>query len=268
MRQFVLFFLSASSDFDVSIEPVHCSIPRLPPNARYLTDGLLGEQMTDGSQLKSICGNSRRHRRITCRKGRIYPRSPKCFSGSCRVQNDRMTFSKTSYRHREKVHFTCQNNSFPLLSNQTIYCINGNLSEQPICQENLPMCTVPHTLFLRNIVNTTIPPGTSLAIGSSFSYQCIQDYQPVNDSGFVQCLENGQFSHHAHCIPMSCKEHPPTIDHGRPIFRSTIHGSIARYRCYPGYRLENNHSTKLTCQFGVWLPKQPSRCLPSNENFA
>ena len=274
---------SASIDFAVSIEPIPCSVPLLPPNARYLTDGSFGEQMTDGSQLKYICGYYSFHRQITCRRGRIFPRLPRCFHGTsddqkgiedhfipslgCRVQNDHVTFSKNFYRHRENVHFTCPNHSLPSLHNQTIYCINGNLSEQPICEEMPPMCIVPHTLFLRNIVNTTISSGTSLTIGSSFSYQCIQDYQPVNDSGIVRCLPNGQFSHHAHCVPMSCKEHPPTIDHGRPVFRSTMHGSIAHYRCYPGYRLGNNHPTKLTCQFGVWLPSQSPRCLPSNEDL-
>jgi hypothetical protein len=184
----------------------------------------------------------------------------------CRVQNDEIIFSKTFYRHREKVYFTCNNNSTPLLNNETIHCINGNLSSEPICQKLIITCIVPHTLFLRNIVNTTIPSGTSLEVGSSFSYQCIQDYQPVNDSGIVQCLENGKLSHHAYCIPISCKEHPPAIDHGRPIFRSTTHESIARYRCYPGYRLENNNVAKLTCQFGLWLPKQLPKCLPSNED--
>jgi hypothetical protein len=106
-----------------------------------------------------------------------------------------------------------------------------------------------------------------MEIGASFSYQCIQDYQPVNNSGIVQCLDDGRLSHHANCVPISCKEHPPTISNGRTIFRSTTHGSVARYRCYPGYRLETNNLAKLTCQFGIWLPKQPPKCLPSNEEF-
>jgi hypothetical protein len=184
----------------------------------------------------------------------------------CHVKNDQIIFSKKFYRHREQIHFTCNYNSTPLLNNETIHCINGNLSRQPICQKVVITCTVPHTLFLRNIVNTTVPSGTLLEVGSAFSYQCIQDYQPVNESGIVQCLENGRLSHHASCVPMSCKEHPPAIDHGRPIFRSTGHESIARYRCYPGYRLENSSLAKVTCQFGLWLPKQLPRCLPSNND--
>jgi hypothetical protein len=178
-----------------------------------------------------------------------------------------MTFSKTFYRHKEKVYFTCNNNTLPSLNNKTIRCINGTLSEQPICHKISPICTVPHTLFLRNIANTTIPSGLSIEIGSSFSYTCIQNYQPIHDSAIVQCLEDGKLSHHAQCVPISCKEHPPTISYGRTIFRSTTHGSIARYRCYPGYRIENNNLAKLSCQFGLWLPKQPPRCLPSNEEF-
>lgn len=157
--------------------------------------------MPDGSQLKYICGNSRFHRQITCRRGRIFPRLPRCF--------------------------------------------HGTFNDQQGIEEHLHLslgCRVPND-----------------------SVKCIQGYQPVNESGVVRCLKHGQWSHHAHCVPKSCKKHPPTIDHGRSIFHSTMHGSIARYRCYPGYRLVNNHPTKLTCQFGVWLPAQPPRCLPSNE---
>jgi hypothetical protein len=188
----------------------------------------------------------------------------------CRVKNGEITFSKTFYRHREKVHFTCNNNSLPLLNNQTIRCLNGSLSEAPVCYSNKSeqfptRCTVPHTLFLRNIANTSISSGTSIEIGSSFSYTCIQDYQPIFELALVECYIDGKLSHHAHCVPLSCKEHPPMIKNGRTIFRSTTHGSIARYRCFPGYRIENNNLAKLTCQFGLWLPKQPPRCLPSNE---
>ncbi len=124
-------------------------------------------------------------------------------------------------------------------------------------------CTVPHMLFLQNIVNTTIPSGTLIERGSSFSYTCLEDYQPMVESATVECLDDGKLSHQAYCIPKGCKEHPPTINNGRTIFHSTKHGSVARYRCFPGYRMEQNHPAKLTCQFGQWLPSQPPRCLPS-----
>ena len=104
--------------------------------------------------------------------------------------------------------------------------------------------------------------------GSSFSYTCLDDYQPINEFGIVKCLEDGQFSHHPHCIPKSCKEHPPNIANGQTILHSTKHASIARYRCYPGYRIENNNLAKLTCQFGQWLPNKTPRCLPSNKKFS
>jgi hypothetical protein len=118
-------------------------------------------------------------------------------------------------------------------------------------------------LFLQNIVNTTIPSGTLIERGSSFSYTCLEDYQPMVESATVECLDDGKLSHQAYCIPKGCKEHPPTINNGRTIFHSTKHGSVARYRCFPGYRMEQNHPAKLTCQFGQWLPSQPPRCLPS-----
>lgn len=127
----------------------------------------------------------------------------------------------------------------------------------------LVKCLVPHMLFLRNIVNTSIPSGTLIEQAASFSYTCADDYQPVVEQATVDCLEDGQLSHHAHCVPKPCKEHPPTVANGRMIFHSTRHGSIARYRCFPGFRIENNHLGKLTCQFGQWLPEKPPRCLPS-----
>ena len=119
-------------------------------------------------------------------------------------------------------------------------------------------------LFLRHIANTSRPSGTSIEPGVSFTYNCMSDYQPKIESGTVQCLTNGQLSHDIECIPISCKEHPPNIVNGRTIFHSTKHGSIAKYRCFPGYRMETNHLAKLTCQFGQWLPQQPPICLPSN----
>ena len=194
-----------------------------------------------------------------------------------------MTFSKTFYRHRENVYYTCHNHSLPPSINQTIRCLNGNLSAKPSCQSSrlelllqivdlaglhfhVAQCTVPHMLFLRNIANTTRPSGAILESGSSFDFTCMQDYQPLTESTTVECGNDGQLSHEAQCVPVSCKQHPPGIDNGRTIFHSTKHGSIAKYRCLPGYQMENNHLTKVTCQFGQWLPKQPSKCLPSNDD--
>ena len=181
------------------------------------------------------------------------------------MNNERVIFSKKFYRHREKVYFTCNNHSLSLLNNEPIRCINGKLSREPICHNISTICTVPHTLFLRNIANTTLPSGTLFHMGSSFSYICVQNYQPINQSAVVECLNNGKLSHHAYCVPTPCKEHPPIINNGRRIFRSITHGSIARYRCFPGYRLKNENLAQLSCQFGVWLPKQLPECLPSND---
>lgn len=181
----------------------------------------------------------------------------------CQVENEHIIFSKKNYRHREKVYYTCKNHNASFINNETIHCINGSLSQQPSCPNVQVTCLVPHTLFLRNIANTSIPSGTTIQVGSSFSYTCIQDYQPVNQSTIVECLEDGTLSYHARCVPNSCNEHPPTILNGRTIFHSATHGSIAKYRCFPGYRIENNNLAKLTCQFGQWLPKQHPRCLPS-----
>ncbi|CAF0950052.1 unnamed protein product [Rotaria sordida] len=246
-------------------KPIPCAIPSLPSNGHYRNLRPFIQYIDDGSQLQYVCGNSRYRRRIFCRQGKILPRMPKCFN-NCQVEDEQIIFSKKIYRHREKVYFTCNNNnnnnSLPSINNETIYCINGNLSKQPICQKIPIICIVPHTLFLRNIANTTIPSGTSFQIGSSFSYTCIQDYQPINQSAIVECLDDGKLSHHAHCVPKSCKEHPPMINNGRTIFHSTIHGSIARYKCFPGYKFENNNLVKLICQFGLWLPKQLPKCLP------
>lgn len=119
-------------------------------------------------------------------------------------------------------------------------------------------------LFLRHIANTSQPSGSSIETGASFSYSCMPDYQPKMDSGIVQCLGNGQLSHEIDCIPKACPEHPPNIINGRTIFHSTKHGSIAKYRCFPGYQMEPSHLSKLTCQYGEWLPKQIPSCLPSN----
>jgi hypothetical protein len=107
-------------------------------------------KIPDGNHLEYICENTQHRQRIICRRGKIIPRNPICYNGKrknhskckfrienifsgCHVENENVTFSKSYYRHRENVYYTCNNNSVPLLANQTIRCINGNLSEQPIC---------------------------------------------------------------------------------------------------------------------------------------
>ncbi|CAF0868249.1 unnamed protein product [Adineta ricciae] len=245
----------------ICAEPISCSIPFLPPTARYVNHDPSMKIMKDGSRLEYVCGHLRHRRRVFCRQGKTFPRVPKCYIG-CRVHNNEVLFSKRFYRHKEIVEYICKNNSSSPLNNETIRCINGTLSKQPTCRKVPSMCTVPHILFLRNIATTTIPAGTLFQMGTSFSYTCSQDFQPVNESGMVECLEDGRLSHHARCVPKSCEEHPPSINNGRTIFHSTMHSSIAKYRCFPGYRLENHNFTTVTCQYGLWLPKELPKCLP------
>ncbi|CAF4216479.1 unnamed protein product [Rotaria socialis] len=240
-------------------EPVSCSIPPLPQNARYINLHSFKRKINDGSHLEYICENSQYRQKIVCRQGKMVPQKLMCYN-DCHVNNENIQFSKTFYRHREKIAYTCPNNTLALSINETIRCINGNLSKQPICQSI--QCTVPHMLFLRNIINTTIPSGTLFELGTSFVYTCSEDYQPIIESARVECSDDGKLSHQPHCVPRQCKEHPPIITNGRTIFQSTRHGSIAKYRCFPGYRIDNNHLSKVTCQFGQWLPKQPPKCLP------
>ena len=75
------YFISTQFLFFLLIEPIPCSIPSLPSNARYINLHSLDQQINDGHQLKYICGNSRHHRRIYCQKGKILPRLPRCFHG-------------------------------------------------------------------------------------------------------------------------------------------------------------------------------------------
>lgn len=93
------------------------------------------QKISDGNHLEYLCENSSHRQRIICRRGKILPRNPICYQG-CHVNNEDFTFSKTFYRHRENVYYQCNNNTLPSLINQTIRCINGNLSEQPLCHSS------------------------------------------------------------------------------------------------------------------------------------
>ena len=201
---------------------------------------------------------------------RTFRLSPVRFSASagCRVKNGTVSYSKPFYRHRERVEYTCSNRTdeFALMINSTLRCFNGNLTGEPSCPASIrTSCIVPPMLFLRNIANTSIPSGTSVDLGSSFTYQCMPDHPPAMDSALAESQIDGKWSHYAQCHPIACKEHPPSIDHGRMIFRSTVHGSIARYRCFPGYQIDLNSTLRLTCQYGQWTPKALPRCLPSKK---
>lgn len=63
------------------IEPISCSVPSLPPNARYLNHNSSIQKITDGSHLEYVCGHSRHRRLIHCRKGKLLPKVPRCFHG-------------------------------------------------------------------------------------------------------------------------------------------------------------------------------------------
>ena len=65
----------------IDLEPESCPIPSLPAHARFLRHQSLPDQMTDGTHLEYICGQSRQRRRIFCRQGKILPRLPRCFRG-------------------------------------------------------------------------------------------------------------------------------------------------------------------------------------------
>jgi len=138
-----------NSFFSQFIEPIPCSIPALPLDARYIHRRPFMEKIPDGNHLEYICKNSPHRQRIICRRGKILPRNPLCYNGKniisihsiilfigCRVNNETITFTKPFYRHRENVYYTCKNNNSVPLTNKTIRCINGNLSEQAICHSS------------------------------------------------------------------------------------------------------------------------------------
>ena len=110
------------------------------------------QRIDDESHLQYICENSPYRQRIFCRRGKLLPRKPVCYNGKiylksienhqnnlflgCYVNNENIIFSKTFYYHREKVYYTCTNNTLPLSTNEVISCINGKLSKQPICHSS------------------------------------------------------------------------------------------------------------------------------------
>lgn len=68
--------------FRIFIEPIPCSIPELPANSYYRNLPSFIQQIDDGGQLEYMCENSRYRRRIFCRRGKIQPQLPICFSGN------------------------------------------------------------------------------------------------------------------------------------------------------------------------------------------
>jgi hypothetical protein len=68
--------------FSQFIEPIPCSIPALPRDARYIHRRPFMEKIPDGNHLEYICKNSPHRQRIICRRGKILPRNPLCYNGN------------------------------------------------------------------------------------------------------------------------------------------------------------------------------------------
>ena len=135
------------------VEPIACIIPGLPQDARYVRRRPFMQKIPDGSHLEYLCEHSQQRQRLLCRRGKVLPKTPRCYNGEhfrrtganhadkcvflgCRVDDDSVLFSKAFYRHRENVYYTCKNNNSLPFSNETIRCVNGNLSEQPMCHSS------------------------------------------------------------------------------------------------------------------------------------
>ena len=81
MWKFVLIIQLILHWFCLFIEPISCSIPALPRNARYLHLRPFMQKIPDGNHLEYICENSQHRQRILCRRGKIFPKNPICYNG-------------------------------------------------------------------------------------------------------------------------------------------------------------------------------------------
>lgn len=135
------------------LEPIACVVPALPRDARYVRRRPFMQKILDGGHLEYLCEHSQQRQRVLCRRGKILPKNPRCYNGEtglpsseptgsysrpvgCRVDDDSVAFSKPFYRHRENVYYTCKHNNSLPVSNETVRCVNGNLSEQPMCHSS------------------------------------------------------------------------------------------------------------------------------------
>ncbi|CAF1266773.1 unnamed protein product, partial [Didymodactylos carnosus] len=199
-----------------------------------------------------------------CNENGIWtPSIPRCERRSCGpspvVNNTYMLInnkegSLANVMFNESIEYSCMH-GYQLYGHTTLTCdLTGNWNHNP------PICKQCKLYLLTNYTNIKFAK-LSVPHHERVSYSCNDNFSVPQTNVSIICI-NGHLSDRPTCTrSASCKEHPPAIWNGRAVFRSTYHGSVARYRCFPGYRIENNYH-KLTCHHGKWTPSRPPRCLP------
>ncbi|KAM7543239.1 hypothetical protein Aperf_G00000010189 [Anoplocephala perfoliata] len=213
------------------------------------------------------------------------------------ISNAAIKFSSTTYN--SKAYFSCDAGTKASVETSELTC--GRIGNKtawlphpyPSCFKH---CSVP-SILNANISSldakgkssdNVIAMGTLLEHGVSIAVNCQAGYSLTDVSNksiagpfaTMSCTD-GAWNGKLECQPARCSTRPPNIPNALARFYGLHHGSMVRYQCFPGYKLDTNRTAELLrkavitggikntwplthdrysvkCEFGVWKGDLPS----------
>ncbi|KAK2540388.1 hypothetical protein Q9233_001260 [Columba guinea] len=167
----------------------------------------------------------------------------------------------TSYKNGSSVEYSCQRYHF-LEGPSTVYCEQGNWTEQPMCLEP---CTLNVTdLDSNNIELKWRQEELIFLHGDLVEFECKQGYHflqtTVLSPGRTQC-NHGRLKYPKCILQGTACEDPPVIDFGEIISGNKsryMERDRVQYMCNAGFTLSG--SEWVTCHEKMWVPGPP-QCL-------
>ncbi|KAI0979658.1 hypothetical protein GJ496_003955 [Pomphorhynchus laevis] len=81
----------------------------------------------------------------------------------------------------------------------------------------------------------------------------------------IICATDKQWYPRLPLCKVSCNDYPPRISNGIALYFDRSNGSIATYKCFPGFVLDWSTfwpKTQMQCINSKWVPSQSPKCLP------
>ena len=120
-----------------------------------------------------------------------------------------------------------------------------------------PQCLEVKCLNPPSITNGNVKFDETLTIGSNATYTCDEGFT-LDGSPTIECNEYGRWADPPQCLPPPPCGNPPKIMFGEVSYDSDTVGSLATYKCFPGYG-RNGPETIKCRSVGQW--GSPPECI-------
>ncbi|XP_061166124.1 sushi, von Willebrand factor type A, EGF and pentraxin domain-containing protein 1-like [Saccostrea echinata] len=227
-------------------EEITCQLPLLSGNTipsinkqHYRTGETVNFSCKEGYKLLTD------HDFVSCQKDGTWDRSvPTCDPQTCKtippINNGEVSSIKDEYSVGHILTFTCDYGYRLSDTNPT-----GRISCLPNGQweSNVPQCEIVTCPNPPSVLNA-MADLDGLTFLSSVTYTCKTGYELVGETDILECVEDGTWDPlPPECVPVECGD-PGLIANGDVLAPMYTFGSLASYRCNPGYFLSGNNTRK------------------------